>query len=319
MTETADTTVTATPAFGVMYRRHRPPEDLAACARLVELEGFDELWVVEDCFWAGGMSAASVALAVTARLRVGFGIAPAVARNAAIAAMDAAGLARMFPARFVLGVGHGVADWMRQIGALPPSQLAALEETVDVLHRLFAGQRVTVDGAYVHLDDVELVFPPTSAPPVLVGATGPKSLDVAARVADGLMLPEASSPAYVRAAIQRATRGGVEPMCAVYVLFAVDDDASVAREAVAAAVDQFAPGSGDWRLEMLDVDAGDVPPSGSVERIERFAVAGTAAECAAAIRRLVDAGATSVVLVPHGDEDEQIRRAAREVLPLLRT
>ena len=32
----------APPSYGVMYRRHRPPEELAACARLVELEGFDD-------------------------------------------------------------------------------------------------------------------------------------------------------------------------------------------------------------------------------------------------------------------------------------
>ena len=67
------------------------------------------------------------------------------------------------------------------------------------------------------------------------------------------------------------------------------------------------------------VDRGDVPEEGSVARSERFAVAGTPTECAAAIRRLTDAGATSVVLVPQGEQDDQIRRAAREVLPILRT
>ena len=309
----------APPSYGVMYRRHRPPEELAACARLVELEGFDELWVVEDCFWAGGVSAASVALAVTGTLRVGFGIAPAVARNAAIAAMDLAGVARMFPDRFVVGIGHGVADWMRQIGAFPASQLASLEETVDAIRRLFAGERVTIDGSYVNLDDVGLVFPPSPAPPVLVGATGPKSLDVAARVADGLMLPEGSSPEYIRMACARVGVRDVRPVCAVYALFAVDDDSDVARAAVAPALDEFAPGPGDRRLELLGVDRGDVPEEGSVARSERFAVAGTPTECAAAIRRLTDAGATSVVLVPQGEQDDQIRRAAREVLPILRT
>ena len=56
------------------------------------------------------------------------GIVPAVARNAAITAMEMAGLGRLFPGRFVAGFGHGLASWMQQIGALPPSQLAALEE-----------------------------------------------------------------------------------------------------------------------------------------------------------------------------------------------
>ena len=56
-----------------------------------------------------------------------------VVRNAAVAAMEMSGVARLFPGRFIAGFGHGVADWMRQIGALPPSQLAAFDETVDAI------------------------------------------------------------------------------------------------------------------------------------------------------------------------------------------
>ena len=299
-------------ALGAMYRRSRPPEDLLGFARLVEREGFDELWVVEDCFWSGGMSAAAAVLAATERITVGFGIAPAVARNAAVAAMDLAGMARMFPGRLVAGFGHGVADWMRQIGAFPASQLAALEETIDAARRLFAGESVSTTGRYVRLDGVRLVFPPSPAPPVLLGATGPKSLDVAARVADGLMLPEASSPAFVRAAMERA---GSPARCAVYVLFAVDDDGDVARAAVAEGVDQFAPGSTDERLVLIGGPPRTVPAS---ERAARYAMAGTPADCAAALVRLRDAGATSVVLVPQHDDDAQLVRAAREIFPLVR-
>lgn len=298
-------------SIGAMYRRHRAPEDLVGFARLIESIGLDELWVVEDCFWAGGMSAASVALSVTERIAVGFGIAPAVARNAAVMAMDLAGIARMFPGRFVVGIGHGVADWMRQIGAFPPSQLAALEETIDVTRRLLAGECVSVDGDHVHLDDVQLVFPPSPVPPVLVGATGPKSLDVAARASDGLMLPEGSSARFVGAA--RARAGG-PAHCAVYVLFAVDDDGDRARAAVEAGVEMFAPGPVDQRLALLgtreDVTVAD--------RMQRYAAAGTPAECAAHLRSLRDAGATSLILVPQHDDDEQLVRAAHDVVPLLR-
>jgi alkanesulfonate monooxygenase SsuD/methylene tetrahydromethanopterin reductase-like flavin-dependent oxidoreductase (luciferase family) len=239
-----------------------------------------------------------------------------VARNAAIAAMDLAGIGRMFPGRFVAGFGHGVASWMRQIGALPPSQLAALEETVDAVRRLLRGERLDVSGRHVRLDDVQLVFPTDPPPPVLVGAMGPRSLELAGRVSDGLMLPEGSSPAYVRAASELAGR---PEHVAVYVLFAVDDDGDRAREAVAAAVAEFAPGDGDARLAALGV-AGMSGMSGVVDddRIERFAVAGTAAQCAAAIRRLGAAGATSVILVPQGDDASQLERAAAEVLPLVR-
>ena len=308
--------------LGAMFRRERAPEEVMSFARDMEALGLDEVWIVEDCFWAGGLTAVAASLAVTERIAVGMGIVPAVARNAAITAMEMGGLARMFPGRCTVGVGHGVASWMRQIGALPTSQLAALDETIDAVRRLLDGERLSVAGHHVVLDDVQLVFPISPRPPIVVGVTGPKGIDVSARVADGLLLPEGSSPAYVRAATKRfegaaarANRGPVE--CVVYVLYAVDDDVDVARAMVAASVDEFAPGGVDERLSKLGVD--EVVDDG--ERIGRYAVAGTPADCAASIDALVAAGATSVVVVPRvegpSEQDAQVRRLVTDVVPLL--
>ena len=298
-----------------MFRRERPPEELVPFARFVDGLGLDELWIVEDCFWAGGLTAVGAALAVTDRIVVGMGLVPAVVRNPAIVSMEMAGLARMFPDRFVPAFGHGVADWMRQIGELPASQLAALRQIVDVVRRLLDGERVTVHDDYASLDDVQLVFPPTVRPPLLVGVTGPRSIDVAAATADGLILPEGSSPEFVRAAVARL---GDRNRCAVYVLFAVDDDAEIARAACRSAVDLFAPGSSDERLEKLGVTDELAGTLGDAERIDRYAVAGTPADCAAALRRLTDAGATSLIVVPQmADHEHQLQRLVEDVLPLL--
>lgn len=300
--------------LGAMFRRERPPEELVPCAREMEALGLDELWIVEDCFWAGGLTAVAASLAATDRIAVGMGIVPGVVRNAAITAMEMGGLARMFPGRYVAGVGHGHGPWMSQIGALPASQLAALEETIDAVRRLLGGERLTVAGSHVALDDVQLVFPPTVRPPIVVGVTGPKGIDLTARVADGLLLPEGSSPAYVRAAVQRLGRPAE---CVVYVLFAVDDDAEVARAMVARAVDRFAPGEIDDRLAKL----GTVEHVDAADRIERYAVAGTPADCARTVDALVTAGATSVVVVPSArsgaEQDAQVRRFVTDVVPLL--
>jgi 5,10-methylenetetrahydromethanopterin reductase len=300
--------------LGAMFRRERPPEELVACARDMEALRLDELWIVEDCFWAGGLTAAAASLSATERITVGMGIVPGVARNAAVTAMEMAGVARLFPDRFVAGVGHGVRSWMEQIGALPPSQLAALEETVDAVRRLLDGERLTTDGQHVRLTDVQLVFPPAARPPIVVGVTGPKGIDLTARVADGLLLPEGSSPAYVRAAIQRLGRPA---MCVVYVLFAVDDDREVARSIVAPSVDEFAPGEVDGRLALL----GTVEQVAPGAPVERYAVAGDPADCARAVDALVEAGATSVVLVPcmgsGPEQDAQVHRFVTDVVPLL--
>jgi 5,10-methylenetetrahydromethanopterin reductase len=133
-------------SVGVMFRREQAPENLVAYARRVEAAGLDELWVVEDCFYIGGVAQAATALAATNRISVGLGIAPAVARNASFLAMEFATLARMHPGRFHGGIGHGVAEWMEQIGARPASWLAALEETTTAVRSLLAGDEVNVSG-----------------------------------------------------------------------------------------------------------------------------------------------------------------------------
>src|SRR4051812_23582991 len=181
-----------------MFRCEWAPELLVPFARAVEDLGYDELWIVEDCFFAGAIGSVATALAATRRLRVGIGILPAVLRNPALTAMELAGLARLFPGRVLPGFGHGIADWMRQVGAFPPSQLAALGETIEVVRALLAGDTVTRSGRYVHLDAVRLAHPPATAPPIAAGVRGPRSLRLSGRVADGTILTELSSPGYVR-------------------------------------------------------------------------------------------------------------------------
>src|SRR5437016_3475092 len=116
--------------LGVMFDRAWDPAGLPAFARDVEAAGADDLWVVEDLGWNGGLTAAAIALGATGRLRVGLGIAPAPYRNPALFAMEVATIARVHPGRFAAGLGHGVAGWIAAVGATPRSSMALLEESV---------------------------------------------------------------------------------------------------------------------------------------------------------------------------------------------
>src|SRR5690349_7147682 len=136
--------------IGVMFDRDLSPEDLPAFAAAVEEAGADDLWVVEDLGWAGSIS--SVALALAATSRIGIGITPAPLRSPALLAMELAVLARVHPGRVVAGLGHGVAEWMRQVGVEPKSKLAMLEETILAVRGLLQGEMVTLDGREVRID-----------------------------------------------------------------------------------------------------------------------------------------------------------------------
>lgn len=306
--------------LGVMFRREHAPKNLPGFARRAEEAGFDELWIVEDCFYGSGIASAATALAYTRSISVGLGIMPAVVRNPVFAAMEIATLARLHPGRFLPGLGHGMASWMRQVGALPKSQLKALEEVAVTVRTLLSGESLTFDGTQVYLDQAKLVFPPDQIPPISLGVRGPKSLALSGRVADGTILAEYSAPEYVswareQIACGQQEVGRVNPhRLTVFAFTCVDSHRSTARQQlrplIASAIasdkidSQIAPlgilpkvreflaNGGPQRLEAEMPD----------EWIEQLAIVGTPEECALAIRRLVDAGANTVVLVPLPDK-----------------
>jgi alkanesulfonate monooxygenase SsuD/methylene tetrahydromethanopterin reductase-like flavin-dependent oxidoreductase (luciferase family) len=301
--------------LGVMFRPEWPPEELPAFARGAERDGFDELWLVEDCFLSGGLTMSAAALAATDDVTVGIGLLPVAMRNPAVTAMEIAGLARLHPGRFVAAFGHGVEPWMRQIGARPPDRLAALEETVGAVRSLLAGEAVTVDGRYAHLDGVRLTHVPDKEPRVLIGTTGPRALELAGRVADGILLPEGSVPEAVRWAREQAGDPGTT---VVYAWLSLDDDRAAAAAALRPMLDGWLQmGLYPSLRERAGVVAETVADLED-DRLRALAVAGDARDCARAIAELWAAGADSVVLVPrHEDRADQLEHFAADVRPLL--
>jgi alkanesulfonate monooxygenase SsuD/methylene tetrahydromethanopterin reductase-like flavin-dependent oxidoreductase (luciferase family) len=321
-----------------MFRCASPPEELRRYAREVEAFGFHELWVVEDCFYGGGIASACAALAATDHLVVGLGIAPAVLRNPAALAMELATLARIYPDRLLPGIGHGVADWMRQVGAYPDSPLRALDEVTTVVRALLRGETVSVKGSHVHLDAVRLVHPPQSVPPVATGVRAEKSLRLSGRVADGTIVTELSSPPYLRWAREQIDAGRAEADRAdphrltVYALFALDAKRSQARAVTRLEIAHALRSGGlGAQLRSLGIEsqAAELTASARDERalaaalpdewVSQLAVAGDAADCAEAVLALRAAGADAVVLVPIMPKPlDQLATAARTVLPLVR-
>jgi alkanesulfonate monooxygenase SsuD/methylene tetrahydromethanopterin reductase-like flavin-dependent oxidoreductase (luciferase family) len=294
-----------------MFFRDYAPETLPAYARMVEQAGLDELWVVEDCFYNGGITAASVALAATERITVGIGILPAVARNAAYTAMELATLARIFPGRLQAGLGHGFGGWIEQVGEMPPSRMAALEETTTAVRALLHGENVSMTGKHVRLDAVQLNHPPRVVPPVLLGVTGPKSLALSGRIADGTILVELTGPALVRQD-REIISGGADHQITVFAYWSQDRDGSAARARIRRTVaertasegfkDIVAPGYADEARAMVDRGGIDLLTREMPDAwLDELVVTGTPEQCLAAIDRLGQAGAHRVALVPPAD------------------
>lgn len=319
------------PRIGVRINREVPGAKLPALARQAERAGLDEMWVVEDCFYAGGIATAATALAATETIKVGIGVLPTVARNPAIAAMEIGALAELYPARLIPGFGHGVASWMRQIGAYPASPLATMEETLTAARRLLAGERVSMRGKYVRLDEVELDFPPAVPPPLLAGVRGPKSLALSGAAADGTVLAEPAPPEYVRAARREIELGRARPgapgrhSVVTYNWLALDEDPQRARQRMAVAIGEELSRNEEAQLrplpfadELLAVIDESATPAELASRIrpewiDRLSVSGDLDRCVDQVRRLHAAGSESVVLVPLVSEpvEESIAAAGK--------
>jgi alkanesulfonate monooxygenase SsuD/methylene tetrahydromethanopterin reductase-like flavin-dependent oxidoreductase (luciferase family) len=228
--------------IGTVFLPGWAPERLRDVARAAESAGLDDLWLWEDCFNAGGPTSAAIALATTDRITVGIGLMPAPLRTVAITAMEVATLQRIVPGRFVPVIGHGVQRWMAQLGVRPASPLTLLTEYAVALRRLLAGEEVTVDGDYVHLDAVKLAAPP-AVQRLLIGGEGPKTLALAATYGDGTMLTSAISEDRIRdsiATVRETTDDPAHEVVGHLVFRGAFAEGDSAAETMASAVERVA-------------------------------------------------------------------------------
>jgi alkanesulfonate monooxygenase SsuD/methylene tetrahydromethanopterin reductase-like flavin-dependent oxidoreductase (luciferase family) len=286
--------------LGAVFPPSYPPERLRSVAQAADQAGLEQLWLWEDCFREGGISAMAAALAWTERLQVGIGVLPVPLRNVALTAMEVAALERMFPDRAIVGVGHGVISWMEQVGAAVKSPMTLLREYVTALRALLRGELVTVSGRYINLDRVALDWPPAAAPQIHCAATGPRTLQLVGEVGDGTVLSGRTTPQDVRAAVAL-----------------IDAGRASAGRTDAHPVTVYIPvATGSRATEKLAADkalSGGAPDAA-------YGIAGDAAAVADAIGAWVDAGATTIVLQPTVDEPDPegfVRFVAEQVRPLV--
>ena len=302
--------------IGVMLPRDLPAAQVLDFARRAERFGFDEIWVVEDLGFRGGIAQAGVVLAATERIIVGIGILPAGARNAAFATMELATLAQLFPGRIIAGVGHGMPAWMRDVGAWPESPLTLLREFTVALRTLLRGEPGPPGGRSVGVEGVVIEEVPAVVPPVVLGVRGPRSLAVAGDVADGVILAEPAAPAYLTTAFGQTGRPMGDPgfEMIAYDFAVVDDDPVRARRRVRPALAHVGePDAAPHILPMAfaedfarhrQASAGPAAFAATLpdDWVDALTLAGRPEVVRERIAARRAAGATSSVLIPVGDD-----------------
>ncbi len=175
------------------------PEELVGQAVAAEEAGFDMV-LGSDHFhpWVDDPSAAGfvwswlgAVAARTGRVQLGTAVTcPLFHYHPALVAQMAATVDRLSGGRLLLGVGTGEAINERPLGFPFPGyaeRQSRMQEALQIIHRLLAGEKVSFDGEYYTTETARLYSPPVGPLPVLMAAGGPKSADFAGRYADGLI------------------------------------------------------------------------------------------------------------------------------------
>jgi len=172
--------------------------------------------------------------------------------------MEIATLARLFPGRFRPALGHGVQDWMGQVGARAESPTTLLREYTAAVLGLLEGERLDVEGRYVRLAGVGLDEPVADIPTLLIGGRGPRTVRLAGEIADGVLLDAVATPDVVRAARNAVdtarAEAGIEGASEV-VVFVETSPADAA-----AAVERYAEAGADAVILQAPEDHPDPAP-----------------------------------------------------------
>jgi len=218
-----------------------PPAGVGAVAQAAELAGFRAVFVAEG--HGDALALCHPVAAATRHARVGTAIANAALRPPVLAAKTAAQLDHASDGRFILGLGVANTVMNARFGLEPHPPLAMIGEYVAVVRAVLGGSPDGHEGRVYRTGMVPLDSPPVRAGlPIYLAALGPQMLELAGRIADGVIL-NLMSPAQageaaraVRAAAQAAGRdpASVEVTCVVHCCLA-DGGAQAGADAAAAA------------------------------------------------------------------------------------
>jgi 5,10-methylenetetrahydromethanopterin reductase len=318
-------------SLGVALMGAATPVRATDWARAAEQAGLGSLWIVEDYFHPGAFTLAGAVAAVTERVSIGLGVVNPYTRHPALLAMETAALAGVAPGRVVLGLGSSNRRWIEeQMGIGFKTPLADLRESVAILRRLLAGERLDFHGERFHLGGVQLEFAPRRDVPIVLGVKGPRALDLAGEIADGVLCSVLASPAHVRRVRAAAARlAGF--VVAAYVPVLVGEDGDRARNRMKPLLAHYL---GVLHGQSILADGGlgpehtrpfrealllgeDARQMVSEEIVDAFAVAGPPAECRRRLGRFAEAGLDAVVAVVPGPGDlgEQIGRIGADLGP----
>ncbi len=160
-----------------------------ARGRWAEDAGFDDLWFPDAEGMQDPISLAAALAVSTRRIRLCTGVVPVFNRPPAVLATGVSVITEQAPGRFVLGLGSSTSNMVDRWYGVPFKRpLTHVREYVALLRQIFAGEKTHFKGELLRSEGFRLQALPGVALPIHLGAMGPKMLQLAGEVADGVVL-----------------------------------------------------------------------------------------------------------------------------------
>jgi 5,10-methylenetetrahydromethanopterin reductase len=338
--------------IGVMQLTMEPLDEMVASAQVMDASGMDTIWLAEAYPWwrKHGMEARSSTVVsaliaqATERLTVGWGIISPFTRHPVQVAMDARVVQEAAgPGRFILGFGTSKI-FLNNARMQTSKTLGPMRDAVEIVRGVLGGDAFEYTGSTWNAAVPALqadAHTPRGVPPVYVAATAPKMQALAGEIADGCLTPSITTPAFVRYTRDNVA-AEIDIGCTVVASIHTSDRAEGrdgAREIAGmylANKVQNIQGAADTLLDVAGIEQDEIRPvAEAMEQGGRLAakamvtdalldkckpIAGTPADCIAAIEEYRDAGCTHVMLELWGaNRHEQIRLFGEQVLPHVRS
>jgi probable F420-dependent oxidoreductase len=327
--------------FGITLKPEHSIERHVALTRHAEASGFEYGWVFDShVLWREAYPLLTLMATATERMRLGTCVTNPATREPTVTASLLATLNEISGGRMDLGIGRG--DSARRVLGKSPTSMAMLEESALVIRDLAEGRRVEYEGAWLELD-----WAPKYDVPLWIAGYGPKAMELAGRVADGVML-QLADPDLIRwfvSQVHDAARAAGRDPSSIRVMAAAPahvGEMSVCRERtswfpalvsnhVVDLVSRYEPAelppaltgyvrdrTGYDYLHHAEVGSSNAAFVGD-EVTDRFCVLGPPEAHIAKQRELADAGVDQFnIYLMNGDEETMLDAYARDIIPALR-
>jgi 5,10-methylenetetrahydromethanopterin reductase len=300
-------------------------------AKLAEESKYELIWICDERFHREIFSTMALCAANTKKVKIGTAVTDPYIRHPAMTALAIATVDEISEGRVILNLGAGYSGF-NELCIERKKPALALREAICIMRRLFQGEKVQYDGQIFKVNGVRIDFESRSDIPIYIAGRGPKILELAGEIADGVMIGAFASEKSLSHAFEQIERGARSTGRSIQQLelvswayTAISENGKLAKDIIRPFIMYMIASSWPGDLEKAGVSEDIAKPviqsfsrlseKGKLsfeseefkaaasalipdEYVDDFSVSGTPDECIEKVKELARLGITQVAILP---------------------